>query len=346
MTSNIASATLTPESVNVFTTAFTITITYKDGRELVVNFSKISGSSPGTKTARVNTSGGVYLLTEGALNNKPTDENGQNKCTITSVSFKGNNKATVTDATDVAVTWPIDTGSSGGGNNCLAAGTLITLADGTKKAVEDLRKGNMVMAFDHLTGKIVYSRVIIVVKTQSAYYKNTFVFDDGTKLVTINEHGIFDLNLNKYVNISHENFNEFIGHDFVAIDTQDNISTKKLVNVISVYENSGYKYDIVSDGTLNYVAEDTLSVTHVLVDVINTFDFGDNLVYDSAKMQADIEFYGLYDYDEWEEYCDISVFDEYNIPVMKVGIEKGLYTKEYIIGLINKFVLNENNQIV
>ncbi|MBR2341589.1 MAG: InlB B-repeat-containing protein [Clostridia bacterium] len=231
-------------------------------------------------------------------------------------------------------------------NTCLAAGTLITLADGSKKAVEDLRKGNMVMSFDHLTGQIVYRQVIIVVRTQSAYYKNTFVFDDGTKLATINEHGIFDLNLNKYVNISHENYHEFIGHDFVAIDTQGNITTKKLVNVVSEYHDDGYKYDIVSEGTLNYVAEDTLSVTHVLVDIINTFDFGDNLVYDSAKMQADIAFYGLYTYDEWEEYCGISVFDEYNIPIMKIGVEKGLYTKDYIISLINQFVLNENNQIV
>ena len=238
--------------------------------------------------------------------------------------------------------------NSGGGNNptCIAEGTLITLADGTKKAVENLRKGDMVMAFDHLTGQIVYKNVIIVVKTYSdAYYKNTFKFDDGTELVTINEHGIFDLDLNKYVNIDHLNYNSYIGHNFVSVDANGKLGVKKLVGVNSVCE-SGYKYDIVTNGTLNYVAEDTLSVTHVLVDVINSFDFGDNLIYDQEKMLADIEFYGLYDYAEWEEYCDISVFEQYNIPVMKVGISKGLYTKEYIIGLINTYVLDESVQII
>lgn len=231
-------------------------------------------------------------------------------------------------------------------DNCLAEGTMITLADGTKKAVEDLRKGDMVMAFDHLTGEIVYKDVIIVIKIYSENnYINTFVFDDGTELRTINEHGIFDLDVNKYVNIDHSNYEQYIGHRFVSIDSNGNIGVKKLVNVISNCD-SCYKYDIVTNSTLNYVAEDTLSVTHVLVDVINSFDFGSDLKYDAEKMQSDIETYGLYTYEEWEEYCDISVFEQYQIAVMKVGISKGLYTKEYIIGLINTYVLNDDVQII
>ncbi|MBP3605864.1 MAG: hypothetical protein J6J66_04625 [Clostridia bacterium] len=344
LTSNIKSATLTPSGVNVFTTASTITVTYTDGQVLTVNLSNISGSSAGTKTATVNTSGGLYFITEGALDNKPTEASSQNKCTITSVSYKGYSGSTVTNDTDVTVTWELGSSSSEG--TCLAAGTLITLIGGEKKAVEDLRKGDIVMTLDHLTGEITYKDVIIVVKTHSeSYYKNTFIFDDGTSLVTINEHGIFDLDLNKYVNIDHLNYQEFVGHKFVSIDTNGNIGVKRLVDVTTVCE-SGYKYDIVTNGTLNYVAEDTLSVTHVLVDVINSFDFGEDLMYDAEKMVADIEKYGLYAYDEWEAYCDISVFDQYNIPVMKVGISKGLYTKEYIIGLINTYVLDDSVQIL
>ena len=233
-----------------------------------------------------------------------------------------------------------------GSGTCLAAGTMITLADGSKRAVEDLRKGDSVMSYDHLTGKVTSSDVIIVVKTAAdSYYKNTFVFDDGTELVTINEHGIYDLTLRKYVNIDHENGAEFIGHKFAAIDSNGKVSKKKLVAVETVVE-SGYKYDIVTDETLNYVAEDTLSVTHVLVDVINSFDFTFGMRYSKLKMKADIEKYGLYTYDEWAEHCDISVFEEYNIPVMKVGISKGLYTKDYIIGLINTYVLDESVQII
>ena len=345
LTSNISSATLAPDSVNVYTTAFTVTITYTDGRVLTVNFSKISGSSPGSpKTATVNTSGGVYIITDSALDNKPTESSSQNTCTITSVSYKGNSGSTVTDDTDVTVTWDLGSSSSGGGS-CLAAGTMITLADGSKKPVEDIRRGDLVMAFDHITGKLTFKDVIIVVRTYGEFYKNTFVFDDGTELATIIEHGIYDLDLQKYVNIDHLNWMDYVGHRFVSIDANGNISTKKLVNVITEWTED-YKYDIVTNETLNYVAEDTLSVTHVLVDVINTFAFNENMVYDQEQMQADIEKYGLYTYDEWEEYCDISVFDQYNIPVMKVGISKGLYTQEYIVGLINTYVLNDDVQIL
>ena len=70
------------------------------------------------------------------------------------------------------------------------------------------------------------------------------------------------------------------------------------------------------------------------------------MMYDQEKMMADIETYGLYTYDEWEEHCDISVFDEYNIPVMHIGVCKGLYTKEYIISLINTYVLDDSVQIL
>ena len=232
-----------------------------------------------------------------------------------------------------------------GGGTCLAEGTMITLSDGSKKAIEDLRKGDSVMSYDHLSGKVTNNDVIIVVKTQSDFYKNTFVFDNGTELVTINEHGIYDLNLQKYVNIDHENFAEYVGHSFVSIAPDGKLGTKKLVNVVSEWT-SGYKYDIVANQTLNYVAEDTLSVTHVLVDIINSFEFDENMLYDQVKMQEDIEKYGLYSYDEWAEYCDISVYEQYNIPVMKIGVSKGLYTKEYIISLINTYVLDESVQII
>ena len=333
-----------------------VTIELEDGGKIVIDMDvrANSGSSKHSGSIKVRNNV-IYVVNDGTTSGK-----GQT-WKIYSYKFVGNNGTEInsglitfgTSGQDCATAdkptsnFGSSSGGDSGGNTgtCLAEGTLITLADGSKTAIENLRKGDYVMSFDHLTGKVTSNKVIIVVKTQSDFYKNTFVFDDGTQLVTINEHGIYDLDLQKYVNIDHENYAEYIGHRFVSIDAKGNIGTKKLVNVISEWT-TGYKYDIVTDQTLNYVAEDTLSVTHVLVDVINSFDFDENMMYDQAKMQADIEKYGLYTYDEWAEYCDISVFEEYNIPVMKVGISKGLYTKEYIISLINTFVLDDSVQII
>ncbi len=341
LSSNISSATLTPASVNVFTTASTITITYTDGRVLTVNLSKISGSSPGTKTATINTSGGVYFITDGALDNKPTGTSSQNKCTITSVSFKGNNGSAISNDTDVTVTWAL--GSSGG--TCIAEGSLITMADGSKRAVENLRKGDLVMAFDHITGEIVNKEVVIVGKTYAdSFYRNVFVFDDGTELNAINEHGIYDMDLRQYVNIGHDNYQDYLGHRFVSIDSQGNIGVKRLADVITTCE-SGYKYDIVTKETMTYVVEDTLSVTHEVVIIMNSFEFGNDLCYDAEAMQADVEKYGLYAYDDFAEYCDQETFEKYNMAMMKIGVGKGLYTKEHLIHLLVDIALNDDVQI-
>lgn len=238
-----------------------------------------------------------------------------------------------------------DSGSSGGGT-CLAEGSMITLADGSKKAVEELRKGDVVMAFDHVTGEIVYKDIVLVGKTYAdSYYKNVFVFDDDTELTAINSHGIYDLDLNMYVNIGDLNYQDYLGHRFASVDVNGNISVKRLVDVVTTVE-SGYKYDIVTNETLNYVVEDTLSVSHEIVDIMNSFAFGDDMVYDADAMQEDIAEYGLYTYADFAEYCDLATFEKYNMAMMKVGVGKGLYTYEHLVYLLTEIALNDNVQIV
>ena len=229
---------------------------------------------------------------------------------------------------------------------CIAEGSMITLADGSKKAVEDIRRGDWVMAFDHVSGNVVYKEVALIGKTYADfYYKSVFVFDDGTELNAINEHGIYDLDLNQYVNIGHENYLDFVGHRFVSIDSQGNIGVKRLVDVVTTIE-SGYKYDIVTNETLTYVVEDTLSVSHEIVMIMNSFMFGDNMTYDAYAMKADIAKYGLYTYDDFAEYCDFETFNKYNMAMMKVGVGKGIYTYEHLVHLLTDIALNDNVQII
>ena len=251
-----------------------------------------------------------------------------------SVAYDKNNK--------VAYNTFCGTGSS----TCIAEGSMITMADGSKKAVEDIRRGDMVMAFDHVTGKVVYKEVVLVGKTYAdVYYRNVLVFDDGTELNAINEHGIYDLDLNQYVNIGHENYLDYIGHRFVSIDSNGNIGVKRLVDVVTTVE-AGYKYDIVTNETLTYVVEDTLSVSHEIVMIMNSFVFGDNMTYDAEAMQADIDEYGLYTYEDFAEYCDRETFEKYNMAIMKVCVGKGICTYEHIVYLLTEIALNDEVQII
>ena len=238
------------------------------------------------------------------------------------------------------------TAASSGSSTCIAEGSMITMADGSKKAVENIRRGDLVMAFDHVTGKVVYKEVALVGRTYAnEYYKSVFVFDDGTKLNAINEHGIYDLDLNCYVNIGHDNYQDYVGHRFVSVDSNGNVGVKRLVDVVSTVE-SGYKYDIVTNETLTYVVEDTLSVSHEIVMIMNSFAFGGNMTYDAEAMQSDIEKYGLYTYEDFAEYCDRETFEKYNMAIMKVGAGKGLYTYEHIVYLLTEIALNDSVQII
>lgn len=47
----------------------------------------------------------------------------------------------------------------GGGGGCFVAGTPIAMADGTSKAIEEIRAGDLVLAFDETTGQVLPSRV-------------------------------------------------------------------------------------------------------------------------------------------------------------------------------------------
>ena len=61
-------------------------------------------------------------------------------------------------------------------------------------------------------------------------------------------------------------------------------------------------------------------------------------MYDQEKMQADIEKYGLYTYEDFAEYVTYEQFVAFNGAYLKVAVGKGLITWEEILELIRAFV--------
>ena len=337
LSSNISSATLTPSSVNVFTTSFTITITYTDGRVLTVNFSKISGSSPGTKTGKVNTSGSVYFTTDGALNNKPTESSSQNKCTITSVSFKGNSGSTVTNDTDVTVTWAL--GSSGGNSPCVTPDTLVTLADGSQKRIDEVTYNDQLLVWDFYNGKYAVAPSAIIFN--HGYANNTIIklsFSDGTVVKVANLHQFFDCDLNEFVSIDADSVAQYVGHSF-AKQSGDGYTTVTLEDYeVSVkYEGA---YGIISAFHYNIIVEGMISTDFMLedYDLFNYFEIGENMTFNKDQMQADIDKYGLYTYEDFADYLTYEQFVGFNVQYFKIAVGKGNYTYEGILDLIAEYL--------
>ena len=62
--------------------------------------------------------------------------------------------------------------------------------------------------------------------------------------------------------------------------------------------------------------------------------------YDPVQMQADIEKYGLYTYEDFADYLTYEQFMAFNVQYMKIAVGKGTYTYEGILNLIDVYLNN------
>ena len=233
-------------------------------------------------------------------------------------------------------------------NPCIAEGTMITLADGSKKAVEDITAEDKVLVFNHETGKLDSAEMSLMVHNGLEAEDRTvmtFVFDDGTELRAIGDHGLFEVEKREYVYIDADNYEDYIGRSFFKesyADGQFISSEVKLVNVNFTEDTIRY-YAPISKYHLNYFADDMLSMTSLMEGLFNIFELDENMKYDEVKMQEDIEKYGLFTYEDYIPYGVYpELYDYFPSPYFKVSIGKGMITIEHIFELANEYFTEEN----
>lgn len=223
---------------------------------------------------------------------------------------------------------------------CIIERKTIVLSNGKTKKVKDLTKNDSLLAFDHKAGMLVVSKLFF------NYHQNEdnivtvqileLCFDNGTQIEIHVDHGFFDLTLGKYIYINKDNYLDFIGHDFVTVDCKK-LERARLVSG-SVSIRTVRVYSPVSVYHLNVVTNGLLSITGEIKGWFNYFDYDASLRYDSDKRDEDIRKYGLYTYNNFEDYIRKEIFDLLPIPYLKVSVGKGLTTKEKIIGVMKKYL--------
>ena len=70
----------------------------------------------------------------------------------------------------------------------------------------------------------------------------------------------------------------------------------------------------------------------------NIFELDDDMTYDKEKMQADIEKYGTFTYEEWSDKVTYEQFVAFGGEYLKVSVGKGLTTMERLMELIDVFL--------
>ena len=224
---------------------------------------------------------------------------------------------------------------------CFAKGTMITIADGSQTAVENLKTGDEILVFNHGTGEVDVAPIsYIFYDGRKEYDVLRLKFDNDTSVDVLFAHGFFDTELKKYVLIDPDNAKEYIGHKFYHIVSADGGYERKAVTLTD-YELCREEtecYSVLTAAHVNCLVNGLLSVTDDIKGLYNVFELDDDYKYDAEKMAADIEEYGLFTYDDWHDYATEEQFEAFNGAYLKVAIGKGLVTVNEIVGYINRFL--------
>lgn len=266
--------------------------------------------------------------------NTTEKKKGPDSLGVNAFAFGSSNKYELTCDYEIYVTLKESSG-------CVVEGTMVTLADGSQKRVEDLTYDDVLLAFNHMTGRFEPSPLLVNLHAQddAAWCRVvTLSFSDGTRIGIMSEHAFFDKDINEYVYLSESNVSDFIGHRFVNVRNNNG----KFVpgeNVLLSYEVEEKFVRIFSpvSGFINVVTESMLSFTEVTVrnglthGAINIFEFDGDLKYNEVKMNADIAKYGLYTYDDFKAYLTYEEFIGFPWAYFKVSVGQGRLTWDDIL---------------
>ncbi len=225
-------------------------------------------------------------------------------------------------------------------DTCLLPTASILMADGSIKAAGLIQTGDMVMSFNHETGQLE-PNLVIGNDHQKEHEKLCRVvhlrFSNGAQTDFLEEHGYFDVTLNRYVYLHPDDCDKYIGHKFVSI-------SKDLMR--SEVELLGFNSETIvvkpaapaTAKQLNLIVDNMLALEGGLDGLFNIFDYvPETLAFDQEKMQADIKNYGLLSYNDFERFFPKEIYDLLPCKYLGVSIGKGLITWEIFEGYVNKW---------
>lgn len=226
---------------------------------------------------------------------------------------------------------------------CVAEGSLITLADGSQKAVEDLTGNELLLVWNLYTGQFDTAPILFIDSDPAMMYEIiNLYFSDGTHVKVIDEHAFWDFDLNQYVFLRADSA-KHIGHWFNKQITDSNgnlMWTKVQLTNVTLSQEITTAWSPVSVGHLCYYVNGMLSMPGATTGLINIFEVNSELMtIDYEQYLEDIEQYGLFTYEEFSTQFNLPelIFEAFNCKYMKVSFAKGLISKEKFALLINQY---------
>lgn len=227
------------------------------------------------------------------------------------------------------------------GSSCILPSSLILLPDGLYKQAGLLKPGDIVMSFNHETGRLEPTEIIInddIDEPEQTYDVIHLIFDNGNETDIVYEHGFFDLTLNKYVYLHTYDACNFIGHEFVFFkNSNGQIERIKLIQVI-INKMVTRVCSPVTANNLNIVSDNMLSMPGGITGLFNIFEYeNESLKYNIKKKNEDIKKYGLLDYSSFDKYLSKELYDKLPCKYMAISIGKGSISWNTIQSYIDRW---------
>ena len=225
-------------------------------------------------------------------------------------------------------------------DTCLAPGTLITMADGSTKAVEDVEAGDELLVWDMVRGAFDHSPVLFVEHNEESEKEVIRLdFSDNTEIEFIFEHGFFDINANKYVYLHNlEESKTCIGHYFLKYDPDTKKHTKVKVIKASAEHRVTTTHSPCTIRHLCVYANGLLTMPGATAPFTNTFKINRKThSYDPNDMIKCLRKYGYFTAIDFAEYLPADMFYAFQGEFLKVKIEKGETSMEEILALIKRY---------
>ena len=222
---------------------------------------------------------------------------------------------------------------------CLVPGTKITLADGSYKNVEDITDKDTLLVWDIVEGGWKKAPVLFV-EHDPEEERNVIEleFDNNISLGIIDDHGLFNTTLMKYVYIKTlEDAMQYIGHEFFYRESECYIKKLKLNNA-TVSRKKITAHSPCTAKHLCVIANDILTMPGNTEPFTNVCDVDpDTLCYDNKQLFNYIETFGLFSEKDFEGILPPSIFFAFQGPLLKIKIAKGETSMEEINKLIERY---------
>lgn len=228
--------------------------------------------------------------------------------------------------------------------DCITPDTLITLADGSEKRVDELTGDEMLLVWNHLTGELDEAPIAYLIDHNGESNVEEVIhlfFSNGSEVKIIGEHIFFDATLNRYVPIQSD-AEEYIGHTFLALN-EDGTGLEEVTLTAVEFETVETEiYEVVSYKHMTAFTENMLSACAYIDGMLNAFEFdAETRAYDAESMQKDIEQYGLLSYSVLKPFVSEEVFEMHNAEYLSIAFGKKTMEKADLMDLIsmyNKYV--------